>query len=64
MCIRDRSTTVWDAQISYTVRQARLGLSIHNLSDKEYFVPSAYFGGNQVIPALPRTVVATANFSF
>ncbi len=58
------SATVADAQVSYKLRDMKLGLSISNLFDKKYYVPSAYFGGGQVIPALPRTVSATANFSF
>jgi iron complex outermembrane receptor protein len=58
------ATTVWDAQASYTIGKARLGLNVFNLTDKKYYVPSAYFGGNQVIPAVPRTITATANFAF
>ena len=56
--------TVDDAQLSYLVGTTRLGLSITNLTDKEYYEPSAYFGGGHVIPGLPRAVTATANFSF
>ena len=58
------ATTVWDAQLSYSMRDARFGLNFYNLADKEYYVPSNYFGGNQVIPALPRTVTATASLFF
>lgn len=58
------ATTVWDTQASYTIGKARLGLNIFNLTDKKYYVPAAYFGGGQVIPALPRTIMATANFAF
>lgn len=58
------AATVADAQFSYKLRDMRLGLNINNLFDKKYYVPSAYFGGGQVIPALPRTFSATANFSF
>ncbi|WP_234086499.1 TonB-dependent siderophore receptor [Azonexus sp. R2A61] len=58
------ATTVWDAQLSYTIWKARFGLNIVNLTDKKYYVPTTYFGGGQVIPALPRTITATANFSF
>lgn len=58
------ATTVWDGQVSYQMKAARLGLNVSNLFDKQYFVPSNYFGGGQVLPAAPRTVTATANFSF
>ncbi len=57
-------TTVWDAQASYVVGKARYGLNIVNLTNKQYYIPSSYFLGGQVIPALPRTITATANFSF
>jgi iron complex outermembrane receptor protein len=55
--------TIADAQLSYKMRGMRFGLNINNLFDKKYYVPSSYFLGGQVIPALPRTVSATANFS-
>ncbi len=58
------AATVWDAQVSYKMRDVKLGLNINNLFDKKYYVPSAYFGGGQVTPALPRTISATAAFSF
>ncbi|VVD65751.1 ferrichrome-iron receptor [Pandoraea communis] len=58
------ATTVWDAQASYTIGRARYGLNIFNLTNKKSFVPSTYFLGGQVIPALPRTVSVTAAFSF
>lgn len=58
------ATTVLDAQASYTIGKARLGLNIYNLTDKKYYIPAAYFGGGQVIPALPRTLMATASLSF
>lgn len=58
------AATVWDAQVAYPLKEARLGLNIHNLFDKQYYAPSAYFGGGQVIPAQPRTITATASYSF
>jgi iron complex outermembrane receptor protein len=58
------AATVWDAQVSYQTQAARYGLSVGNLTNKKYFVPAAYFGGGQVIPALPRTVALTAKFAF
>lgn len=58
------SATLWDAQLSYKTAHARYGININNLLDKEYYIPSAYFGGGQVTPASPRTVMATAMFTF
>lgn len=58
------ATTVWDAQASYTAGKVRYGLNIFNLTNKQYYVPSNYFLGGQVIPAVPRTITATANFAF
>lgn len=53
------AATLWDAQVSYGKGRVRLGLNASNLTDHLYFVPSNYFGGNQVIPALRRVVSAT-----
>lgn len=58
------AATVWDAQASYVTGKARYGLNIYNLTNKKYSVPSSYFLGGQVIPALSRTVTMTASFSF
>lgn len=58
------AATVWDAQVAYTLRSMKFGVNINNLLNKKYYVPSAYFAGGQVTPALPRTISATANFSF
>jgi len=49
-----------DGQVSYSVKKLRLGLNVGNLADRKYFIPSNDFGGNQVIPALPRTFAVTA----
>jgi outer membrane receptor protein involved in Fe transport len=43
---------------------AQLGLVVHNLADKQYWVPSRYFGGGQVTPAPRRSVAATASWQF
>lgn len=59
-----QAATVWDAQVSYTIGKARLGLNVFNLTDKKYYIPSNFFLGNQVMPALPRMITATADFSF
>ena len=58
------STTVFDAQIAYQLKNTRLGFNIVNVTDKKYYVPSTYFGGGQVIPASPRTFSATASYAF
>lgn len=58
------AATLWDAQLGFKASGARYALRIDNLTNKKYFVPSAYFSGGQVIPARPRTVQASANFSF
>lgn len=58
------ASTVWDAQLSYSLWKARLGLNVLNLTDKKYYVPSAYFVGGQVTPALPRTITATLSLAF
>jgi iron complex outermembrane receptor protein len=58
------AVTVWDAQVSYQANAVRYGLSVGNLTNKKYYIPAAYFGGGQVIPALPRTVSLSAKFSF
>lgn len=58
------ATTVWDTQVSYQTKNVRYGLAVSNLLDKQYFVPSAYFGGGQMMPAAPRTLTASAVFSF
>ena len=56
------AATVFDAQVSYRVGKGRYGINISNLSNRQYFMPSAYFGGGQVTPAAPRMVMATAVF--
>jgi outer membrane receptor protein involved in Fe transport len=37
---------------------------VKNLTDKQYWVPSRYFGGGQVTPAAPRSIAATARVEF
>jgi iron complex outermembrane receptor protein len=58
------AATVFDAQVSYRVGAAQLGLNVHNLADKQYWVPSRYFGGGQVTPAPRRSLSATAFWQF
>jgi iron complex outermembrane recepter protein len=56
------ASTVWDSQLSYQRKNARYGVAVSNLLDKQFLVPSAYFGGGQVTPAMPRTVTVSAVF--
>ena len=58
------ASTVWDAQIAYSVKKMQVALAIRNLTDREYWIPSTYFGGGQVIPALPRTLSASVKLDF
>lgn len=58
------SATLWDAQLSYRAGGARYGLNITNLFDHQYFKPTTYFAGGQVMPAPRRTLMASAQFSF
>lgn len=50
-----QAATVWDAQVSYKTSGVKYGAYINNLSNKQYYLPSAYFGGGQVLPNMPRT---------
>lgn len=59
------NVSVWDAQMSYTQKGVRYGVGVVNLTNKSYYMPSAFLGGGSfVMPAAPRTVTATAQFSF
>lgn len=58
------ASTVWDGQVSYQRKHVRYGLAVGNLLDKQVLVPSAYFGGGQVTPAMPRTVMASIVLSY
>jgi iron complex outermembrane receptor protein len=58
------SSTVWDAQLAWRGERATVQLVVRNLFDNEYFVPSQYFGGGQVLPAAPRLVSLNASFKF
>lgn len=51
------AVTLWDAQASFTRGNTRYSASVTNLLDKQYFAPMAYFGGGQVVPGLPRSLV-------
>jgi iron complex outermembrane recepter protein len=58
------AATVWDAQMQYTQSNVRYAASINNLTDKKYYVPSAYFGGGHVLPAPRRQLSLTASYIF
>lgn len=58
------AATVWDGQLSYVRGKAGVGLNVANLFDRRYYIPSNYFGGNQVIPAVPRVITITAGVRF
>lgn len=57
------AATVFDAQVSYSVGSMRFAIVANNLTDRRYFLPSAYFGGGQVLPSLRRSVFLTASFA-
>jgi outer membrane receptor protein involved in Fe transport len=59
--IARESVTVYDASVSYRVKDVKLGLVVNNLLDKKYFVPSSV--GNYY-PGLRRTVMLTSSLSF
>lgn len=58
------SATLWDAQLSYRQGGARYGLNITNLFDRQYYKPTTYWAGGQVMPAPRRTVTASASYAF
>lgn len=59
------STTTYDTQLSYKLdKTTTVRFMVNNLFDKQYVEPMAYLNGGRVMPALPRTVMANATFSF
>ncbi len=58
------AVTLVDAQASYKRGGMKYSASVSNLLNKQYYAPMAYFGGGQVAPGLPRTLVlgVTAQF--
>ena len=58
------SATLWDTQLAYRVGGARYGLNLTNLFDHQYFKPTTYFAGGQVMPAPRRTLMVNAQFEF
>lgn len=58
------SATVWDAQLSWRAAPVTWTLAIANLTDRQYFQPSAYFGGGHVMPAPRRQLSLGATIQF
>lgn len=60
------SATVYDAQVSYRMKDTSLNLAINNLLDKQYMIPgySSSAGSPLFFPALRRTAMLTATFDF
>ena len=51
-----------DAQASYTIGSARLGLRFDNIFGEDYFVPYQYFAQDVVRPGNPRSAFVTLGF--
>jgi iron complex outermembrane receptor protein len=60
------SATVYDAQVSYRMKDTSLNLAVNNLLDKQYMIPgySSSAGSPLFFPALRRTAMLTATFDF
>lgn len=58
------AVTLWDAQASYKRGQTQYSASVNNLLNKQYYAPMAYFGGGQVVPGLPRSLVLSVSTRF
>jgi iron complex outermembrane receptor protein len=59
-----QAVTLVDAQASYKRGGMKYSASVSNLLNKQYYAPMAYFGGGQVVPGTPRSLVlgVTAQF--
>ncbi|WP_229956413.1 TonB-dependent siderophore receptor [Parasphingorhabdus litoris] len=62
--VRSDSYIVFDAQASYDLGPARLGLRIDNIFDEQYFLPYQYLAQSVVRPGNPRSAYLTLNFDF
>ncbi|MGV1046322.1 TonB-dependent siderophore receptor [Limnohabitans sp.] len=58
------AVTLVDAQASYKRGDMKYSASVSNLLNKQYYAPMAYFGGGQVAPGLPRTLVLGVTTQF
>ncbi|MEP2101287.1 MAG: TonB-dependent siderophore receptor [Parasphingorhabdus sp.] len=61
---RSDSYVVFDAQASYDLGPARLGLRIDNIFNEQYFLPYQYLAQSVVRPGNPRSAYVTLNFDF
>lgn len=61
---RSDSYIVFDAQASYALGPARLGLRIDNIFDAHYFVPYQYLAQSVVRPGNPRSAFVTLGLDF
>ena len=58
------AVTLVDAQASYKRGSIRYSASLTNLLNKQYFAPMAYFGGGQVVPGMPRSLIVGISTQF
>lgn len=58
------AVTLVDAQASYKRGSIRYSASLTNLLNKQYFAPMAYFGGGQVVPGMPRSLIVGVSSQF
>jgi iron complex outermembrane receptor protein len=58
------AVTLVDAQASYKRGSMRYSASLTNLLNKQYFAPMAYFGGGQVVPGMPRSLIVGVSTQF
>lgn len=62
--MRSDSYIVFDAQASYVIGPARIGLRIDNILDEQYFMPYQYLAQSVVRPGNPRSAFVTLGFDF
>ena len=55
---------VADAQASYAFDRFRIGVTVQNLFDEEYFIPYQYFSQEVVRPSQPRSAFVTLSATF
>lgn len=55
---------VFDAQVSYAFDRYRIGVTVQNIADEEYFVPYQYFAQAVVRPGAPRSAFVTLSAEF
>lgn len=58
------SFAVFDAQASYDLGPARIGLRVDNLLNEKYFIPYQYLTQDVVRPGNGRSAFVTVNFGF